>query len=182
MAFMGLSLSDAKQLLGCNKEIVAGAVWKERTNDHKAATRRCFESRLRLDGVLPRGLWFRVVVFPQFPDKATIQMDCEQPRTKTNVTMYRLEWRPLSGHTNAMDGTPEEFAGLYFEPGDTHEHCCLDHAVPMEDRIKVGGVHLARPVVPDFLNYSQVLSYACDRLRIGNGATIPPPGDQQSLF
>jgi hypothetical protein len=181
MPLMGLSLSDAKQLLSCEKEIV-GAVWKERTNDHKVATRICYESRLKLDGVLPRGLWLRVVAFPQFPDKATLQMDCEQPGTKTNVTMYRLEWRPLSGHTNGMDGKPEEFAGWYFAPGDTHEHCCLDHAVPTEDRIKVGGVHFARPITPDFQNFAQVLSHACVRLNIKNVGIIPKPGDQQSLF
>ena len=175
------SLSEAKQLLETSKRL-SGSRWNPRVNREGIAQRHSYECRLEVDGALPRGLWFRVIVFPRHLNVATFQMDCELPGTRANLPLYRLEWRPLSGHINAMSGCPVEFAGRLFLSGETHEHCCLDHAIESENRIKSGGVHFARPILPDFQNFNEALAYVCEKIHIVNGDEIPPPGAQGSLL
>lgn len=181
---MGLSLTDARWLIECEKHLIVGdSRWISRPpRNKKSGETHLFECRVGTTGAMPRGLWFRAVLFPRYPDTATIQVDCDQPDTRSHMTLYRVEWRPLSGHFNALDGRPEEFAGMMFSPGDTHEHCCLDHASESEDLIKPPGVHLARPISPDFRNFAQVLAHACGKLRIMNPDAIPPPEDQSSFI
>ena len=181
---MGLSLTDARWLVECEKRlIVRDSVWATRPpRTSKSGETHTFECRVGTAGALPRGLWFRVVLFPRYPDTATIQLECDRPDSRSHMTLYRVEWRPLSGHMNALDGRPEEFAGMRFEPGDTHEHSCLDHAFGPSDLIEPPGVHLARPISPDFQDFAQVLAHACGKLRITNGDAVPPPKDQGSFI
>lgn len=107
---MYLSLEEALSYLEAEKEIVANGSWQSRENRDNRCPIRFFESRVKIANTLPRGLKFRISVFPTFPNVATFQLECDQPRTKTCITLYRLDWRPLSAHGNGMHAhVPEEF-------------------------------------------------------------------------
>jgi hypothetical protein len=40
-------------------------------NNGGRVEKHCFEARLEIDGALPRGLWFRAIVFPRSLDSGT---------------------------------------------------------------------------------------------------------------
>ncbi len=178
---MTIGLHEAKLLIECEKQLVALAEWKPVENREGRAEKHIFEARIAIDGTLPRGLWFRILVYPRFLNCGTFQLDCDKPGSRSHHTLYRLEWRPIRGHINGQHGPPE-YRGLPFRPGETHHHCCLDHTVDAEGRIRAGDVQCARPIVPDFRNFDEALAFACDTLRIWNRADIPRPGDQGALF
>ncbi len=180
---MILAADEAKAYLESDKVLVQPQGWRPKDNRVKKHPVLFFESRVRISTVLPRGLRFRVSIFPTFPDMATFQLDCELPPARTCLPLYRLEWRPLAGHGNSMDvNVPEELRGLVFHPGETHEHICTDCMISDRSRLTSAGVHAARRVEPDFQTYEAALAYVCDKLRIRNGRDIPPPNAQAEMW
>jgi hypothetical protein len=110
-------------------------------------------------------------------------MELDRPNVKTCFPLYRLEWSAISGHGNAVgEEVPEELRGLIFEPGDSHEHSCIDHVSSDRQIIRKGGVHAARKIEPDFDSYDDALRYVCDTLKIENREAIPASGIQWPLF
>lgn len=169
--------------LGADKTLVAGGTWQPKENRDGRYPITLFECRVRIAHSMPRGLKFRISVFPKFPNSATFQLECDQPNQRTCVTLYRLEWRPISGHGNALGPpTPEELRGLSFSQGETHEHICTDNIATVEQRVIMPGVHAARRVQPDPPTYEDALSYVCDRIRILNPKDVPPSNAQWSLI
>jgi hypothetical protein len=63
---------------------------------------------------------------------------------------------------------------LVFGVGETHEHICFNRAVEHVGRLRVGGVHTARRIEPDFASYLDALAHACGTLDLLNCAEIPP--------
>lgn len=180
---MTIPLSDANYLLGADKQLIEMRSWVWSGNCEKRSPLLIFWSRILIDGALPRGLWFRISVFPKYPDVATFQMDMEKPGVRTHLELYRLEWRPLTGHVNGMgENCPEELKGLVFAAGDTHEHICNDNVGPIENRIRASGVQSARKIEPDFESYDAALAYVCDKLRIVNWRGIPQSTAQNEMF
>ncbi|AMJ59072.1 hypothetical protein AXW83_01060 [Bosea sp. PAMC 26642] len=179
---MALELDEAVFYLDSDKELAAGAGWQPKKNRAGSYPVMFFERRLRIAQAMPRGLKFRISVFPTFPDVATFQLECDQPGQKTCLVLYRLEWHPISGHSNGLGlPTPPEIQGLVFLPGDTHEHTCRDHVTAVERRVLEPGVHAARRIEPDFQTYDAALSYVCGRIRLINPEAIPPSGAQWDL-
>jgi|ERR1700732_1705878 len=178
---MTLSLTDAKSILETPKRLTNIHQWIVARNREGCAQVLKFEARIEIDGVLPRGVWFRSIVIPQYTDTATFQLDCDQPSNRSHIPLYRLEWRPFRSHTNGNNG-PEELRGLFFPAGTTHEHNCLDHASHKEGRILSGGVQTARKIEPDLVSFAEALRRACDILLIMNHEAIPPPKVQGELF
>jgi hypothetical protein len=178
---MWLKVVDAQHFLECQKCLVGTNEWKRVENREGRAEKHTFEARIAIDGILPRGLWFRIVVYPRYPNTATFQLSCERIGSRSQHTLYRLEWRPLSPHLNGFHGPPE-LQGMPIPAGQTHEHSCLDHVAEAEGRIRSGDVQCARPIEPDFPNFAAALAFVCDKLKIKNCGDIPSPADQGSLF
>jgi hypothetical protein len=139
-------------------------------------------SDVTIDDGQPRGLRFRVSVFPSRVNSATFQLECayEPPRGKTTLPLYRFEWNPISGHQNAFDVPDDGLAGRTFYPGETHEHSCLDH-VSGSGFVKSGGVHCARPILLDAANFHDALTYVCVRIHLIGVAQIGNPEEQWQL-
>jgi hypothetical protein len=179
---MQLGLDEATAYLGADKSLVDGSGWQPKENRYGRYPITLYESRVRIDQAMPRGLKFRISVFPTLPNSATFQLECDQPGQRTCVTLYRMEWRPISSHTNGLGPpTPEDIRGLSFSPGETHEHICTDNVTMFEQRIIKPGVHAARRVEPDPATYDDALAYVCARIRIVNPGDVPPSNAQWSL-
>jgi len=179
---MHLGLDEAISYLQADKLLVEGGGWQPKENRDGRYPITLYESRIRIDQAMPRGLKFRISVFPSFPNSATFQLDCDQPGQRTCITLYRMEWRPISSHTNNWGPpTPLEIRGLRFLPGETHEHICTDNVTMVEQRIIRPGVHAARKVVPEPASYEDALAYVCDKLRIVNARDVPSSNAQWSL-
>jgi hypothetical protein len=187
---MELSYADAVTYMTAPKQLIAPADrpfgpddWAVKKNNAGRQAAAFFEARVGLRQAMPRGLKFRISIFPAHPETATFQLELDLPNTKTCLPLYRLEWGALSGHGNLMDQQfPEELRGLVFEPGETHAHSCLDHLTPERLAVRKGGVHAARKIESPILSYEGALRYACGTLNIENPEVVPPPGVQWTLF
>jgi hypothetical protein len=178
---MVIPIQEAQQILAAPKQVFDSKDWQPKANRESRTPVLFFEARIRIASAVPRGIRFRISVFPRFPDVATFQLEYEQPGKRTLLTLYRLDWRPLSGHGNGRNG-PEELWDLTFEPGVTHEHICLDNLSFVENRVLKSGVQSARRVEPDFSCYEDALTYVCGRLNIINRDEIPLPKAQGEFF
>ncbi|MGX5734536.1 hypothetical protein [Bosea thiooxidans] len=179
---MSLGLTEARAYLEADKELTSPAPWRPKNNRDGRYPITFFECRVKIGQSMPRGLNFRISVFPTFPDVATFQFECDQPASRTCLTLYRMEWRPISGHGNGLqDHIPPDLRGLIFQPGETHEHICTDNVGIGDQQILKPGVHAARRIQPDFRTYNDALDYVCAKLRIRNPDAIPPSNAQWQL-
>jgi hypothetical protein len=178
---MTISVDDARFFLFSEKRLLDIKGWAvKRTRDQRDELLE-FLSRVSIESALPRGLWFRACIITRFQDSASIQLKIEKPGERTRLPLYRLDWRPPSRHGNGMSG-PQDIRGLVFDPGQTHEHICLDNADEFNGIVLSRGVQSARKIDPDFENYSEAFTYVCDKLRFLNGPSVPPPDAQWSLL
>ena len=72
--------------------------------------------------------------------------------------------------------------GKFFALGETHEHICIYHLIPKLKRLRAGGVHTARPIVPNFKDFNAALMHVCTVLKIRNGDMIPERNAQGELI
>jgi len=183
MTIMTIPVTDAIFLLQSRKRLTDLHAWDRKSNRDKKTPLLIFQSRVAIENALPRGVWFRISVIPQFQDSATFQLDVEKPGERSHLELYRLDWRPPTGHANGMgQDCPEELRGLVFSPGQTHEHICTDNLANAEGRLRASGVKAARKIEPDLENYDEALRYVCGRLFIENGNDIPASNAQTELF
>jgi hypothetical protein len=180
---MSLSGDDARYILETEKNVAKRLEWLAASGSRDGCARRvAFESRINLKGMsLPRGIWFRASVIPQYPDQATFQIECENPGVRAHIPLFRMEWRPMRSHRNGALG-PEELQGLFIDVGVTHAHSCLDHIDSETGDVLAGGVHTARVVIPDPATYDEALIWFCTQTRIINPGDIPPPPAQGEMF
>ena len=180
---MTIPVTDALFLLQSRKRLTTLGAWVWKGNRDKKPALLMFQSRTAIESALPRGLWFRISIMPQFPNSATFQLDLEKPGERSHLELYRLDWRPPTGHANGMGpDCPEDLRGLIFAPGQTHEHICTDNLANAEGRLRASGVKAARKIEPDFGNYDEAVRYVCGRLFIENGNDIPASNAQTELF
>lgn len=179
---MTLDIGDAKRILRANKVLMDIHPWVSKPTRDGKCIQYSFESRIRADSSMPRGLWFRITVFPRYPDTTTFQMECDIPNSRSHMPLYRLDYRPIHTHSNSDDWGPMRLRGLFFEFGETHEHICLYHAIPKLKRLRSGGVHTARRIKPDFLDFDSALEHVCSVLNIQNGGMIPDRNAQGELL
>lgn len=191
---MPLSADDARHLIESRKVLTGPFRWMPRwreESDRKkmdkqerplTPLRLDLVSALAIDGVQPRGLRLRASVFPRRTNAAMFQLECAMvpPQGNRRHELYRMEWNPIRGHTNALDCADPDIAGMYFGPGDTHEHSCLDH-LSGKGFVRVNDVHAARPIFPDPADFKDALTYVCARICIENGGDIRPPVAQGEL-
>lgn len=177
---MTLSVSDAKSILRAKKRLIDLHPWVRKCRDGKEVQIE-FKSRISVSSSMPRGLWFRCVLWASYPDVANIQLECDIPDNKSHLPLYRLDWKPLDTHLNGNFG-PKNLRGLFFDVGETHEHCCLYNICHNDLIIRANGVQTARRITPDFLSYKDALIYVCARIGIVNLDEVPPPEAQGEMF
>lgn len=179
---MSLSGDEARHIMGTDKRLLRRLPWSVAASSRDGCARRVkFESRVILGATMPRGVWVRVSLIPQYADRATFQLECENPGVRSHIPLFRLEWNPMRPHVNGPHG-PEELHGLFIDAGVTHAHSCLDHIDAATDEVPPTGVHSARVVTPDFDTYDAALLWFCKQTRIVNPGDVPPPPTQGELL
>jgi hypothetical protein len=178
---MSLLGADARHILETEKRLLRRVDWSVTGGNRAGCARRVmFESRVNMKSTVPRGVWFRASLIPQFADSATFQLECESPGAKARIPLFRLDWRPMGVHRNGGLGPPE-LRGLFIEAGVTHVHSCLDHIDEETGELGSGSL-TARVVSPDFDSYDAALIWFCEKTRILNLGDIPPPPTQGELL
>jgi hypothetical protein len=129
-------------------------------------------STLDVDGVTVQGLQLRILAWRQYPDEAVcIQLLYAWPRAKYRP-IWRIEWRPFSGHNNRNKGPPEfrlrEIKG-------SHQHTFRLNWREGEGVLRQGNLPIAVPINPDPTNFASLLAFSGNELRIRNMGTIPAP-------
>lgn len=180
---MTISVVEAKHILRSRKRLLIGEpLWQLKASRIGSGDQLEFKSRVTISGAVPRGVWFRCIVFSKHANVGSIQLDCDHNEKRSHTPLYRLDWHPLRPHINGSFGLVslrKDFIGA----GVTHEHCCLYNICYQTRRIRSNGVQTARKIVPDFATFNDALAHVCAKLRIANWREIPPQTEiQQELF
>lgn len=177
---MPISFEQADEIYRAPKELVPPLRWRSTTSSNNSFQRRNLESALLLSGGSPRGVYFRIIVYAGSLVRATFQLECDLPGSRTHVPLYRLDLGPYGGHLN-KDYGPEEIRGLYIPPGQTHEHLFYD-SLRQDRRLREDGCPQARILDNPPTDFPTALSLVCSKINIVNGHEVPNPGDQGLLL
>ncbi|MEP3180385.1 MAG: hypothetical protein ABJO45_12620 [Lentilitoribacter sp.] len=156
--------------------------WKTVPASNTKEQRQCFETRIKLEGTIPRGVWFRITIFPGSLIRSVFQLECDIPNSRTHVPLYRLELDPLTAHTNKLYGD-DEVNGVFIDAGVTHEHIFYDSLKPGNILRKPNRCDEQARIVKDPpSDFAHALSYVAVKIELQNADQIPHPNAQGLLF
>lgn len=171
----------ADMIFRAPKRLIGSREWKP-VNAGRKHTHRSYEQQIALRESIPRGVYFRALVYPFPKESATFQLECDLPRTRTRLTLYRLELKPLKPHVNKLYG-PENINGVLIGAGITHEHLFYDSVTDARHlRVGQAACEQARVVHDPPQDFTTALTYVCSRINILNGEEVPLPEDQGILL
>lgn len=177
---MPLEFEIADRIFQTRKRLLRPMRWRSVESKKQNEQLRCLECRVEVAGGVPRGVLFRVTVFPGSLARATFQLECDLPTGRSHIALYRLELRSRRGHTNKLYG-PDELAGLIIPADRTHEHLFYD-SLRKDGLLRSNPCEQARLVDDPPQNFPNALALVCSRINIINGSDTPNPGDQGLLL
>ena len=179
---MPIPFDLADYIFKCSKKLQAPLVWeKVQSNNRHRETRNRLECRVSVHGSIPRGVWFRITVYPRSFSSMTFQLECDHPsKPKLHIPLYRLEMSPARAHTNKLYGG-DDISGLFLAAGETHEHLFYD-SLTKNNELRVVSCQQARSISCPPHDFTTGLSYVCSKLNMENGEEVPPPQDQGILL
>lgn len=122
-----------------------------------------FEYPLAVAGVVTGGFQLRMKVSKTWIDKdACAQLEFCPAGKRTELVLWRVEWRPIGCHTNGAMPADHKFASI----SGTHQHTFDDNYLPGEGRMKSGNLPAARPINNDLNTLSEFLAYVGKLFRI----------------
>jgi hypothetical protein len=176
---MLIPYAEADHIFRSQKRLLKPMEWDSRFWGGRE--QKCLECRLRMDGgAVPRGVFFRIVSYPEFLDALTFQLECERPEARGHVTLFRLEVAPFRSHMNKLYG-PDDINGRYFAAGETHEHDFHD-SLTQDGNLRMSSCEQARAIPNPPNDFATALARVCSRINIVNGDDLPTPRTQGSLF
>ena len=178
---MPIPYADADRIFVSEKRLLKPLRWESvPKNNKKTEYFRKLEARVQIDSGIPRGVFFRAMVYPGSLTHVTFQLDCDLPTGRTNIALYRFELNPVKPHMNKLYG-PDEINGLRIDAGVPHEHVFYD-SLCNDGSLRKRTDQQARIVEDPPENFSTALDYVCRRTNIINGEDVPSPGDQGQLL
>jgi hypothetical protein len=170
---------EADHIFRAQKRLLEPMEWDSRSRGGRE--HKCLECRIQMDGgAVPRGVFFRIVTYPEFLDSLTFQLECERPEARGHVTLYRLEVALFRSHMNKVYGH-DEINGRFFAAGETHEHDFHD-SLTQDGNLRMSSCEQARPVIDPPHDFATALARVCSRINIINGNELSAPHTQGSLF
>jgi hypothetical protein len=159
---------DLQALYEQKKRFPTRPVWRERD----ANWIQCVQA-LDIDGVTVEGLRFRATALLRRPDESvTFQIEYLPPRRQPRGgPMSRVEWRPLSGHSNKGRG-PAHLRNV-LQTGTHHHHfheCWKDSP----NQVRKGNLDIALPVEPE-PSWDEILVFVGKEFRIEPIEWVPFP-------
>lgn len=179
---MPIPFDVADNIFKCAKTLQAPLRWELVKSNNKARElRKRLECRVAVDGTIPRGVWFRIIVYPRSLSCMSFQLECDHPqKPRQHIPLYRLEMSPVRAHTNKLYGD-DEINGLFLAAGQTHEHAFYD-SLTAQGELRVDSCQQARGISSPPEDFATGLEFVCGRIHVSNGADVPPPEDQGMLF
>jgi hypothetical protein len=132
---------------------------------------------LDISGVTVEGLYLRAQARQNLPEEAvTFQLEYRPP-PKVRLRggpLWRIEWRPLSGHSNKGRGPPE--LRFKLQTGSHHHPFDLNWAEEPK-AVRRGNLPIAVPFPADFEDtYDGLVAFVGQQFKIGNiGVVTTPP-------
>lgn len=176
---MPIPFEMAERIFVAEKQLIS-PFWRDVQSATKSEQHRTLECRVTIAGGVPRGVMFRIGLFPRNLNSATFQLECDRPDVRSRVPLYRLELAPLGAHTNAQYG-PDDINGLFIDPGITHEHDFHD-SLTADGKLRSKSDAQARIVANPPQDFSTALAYVCSRINVINPHDVPNPGTQGWLL
>lgn len=178
---MPISYDDAHAIFTSEKRLLRPLRWASvPKSNNKTEYLRKLEARVQIEAGVPRGVFFRVLVYPGSLTHATFQLDCDLPSGRTNIALYRFELNPVRAHTNKLYG-PDDINGIFIDAGVPHEHLFYD-SLCQDGSLRKRTDEQARIVENPPKDFPTALDYVCRRTNITNGGDMPNPGDQGQLL
>ena len=157
-----LDLVDAEKILGAKPN------WDE-NSDPKYVV---FDFPLTVEGVVTGGFQLRVKVSKTWIDRdAMAQLEFRPTGKRSSIQLWRIDWKPLSSHTNGA--MPHEFRFATLE--GTHHHPFADNYLSTETRMKEGNLPAARPIDNDLNTLSDFLACVGKIFRIKDVELVEIP-------
>lgn len=177
---MPIPFEVADRIFRAEKQLLRPLKWESVEGKKRNEQRRKLECRVEVDGSIPRGVFFRITMFPRSLTRMTFQLETDMPSGRKHVPLYRLEMEPMRPHMNKMYG-PDEINGIYIAAGQAHEHVFYD-SLTEEGDLRSNPCEQARTLSEIPGDFATALGLVCHRISIENGDLLPSPGDQGDLL
>lgn len=180
---MPIPFETANRIYTSEKHLLKPMQWRLVVENRKKvnSARQALECRIQIDSSIPRGVWFRITIFPASFSCICFQLECDLPDgARTHVPLYRLELHPIRAHLNKPYGG-DEVNGLLIDAGQTHEHSFYD-SLNTDWSLRTSACEQARVVVNPPTDFDAGLSYVCAKLNIENNLVVPRPENQGDLL
>lgn len=129
-------------------------------------------SALEVDGVTMASVQLRMRAIQDQPDRAVmIQLEYNPPKGR-HERLIRIEWRPLSPHTN-NNRAPEPYRLMIIRT--SHIHRFGDNYHVAGQRMLRPNLPHAVPLEPDPANFNELLAVASKELRISDLDRVAAP-------
>lgn len=177
-----MEYDEAKYLFDNPKTLLGPLKWTEKSKSGRKQP--CLESKVRLQGSsVPKGAIFRISGHPMKLTSFTFQLEVLNSKTRSgspHITLYRLDVCPLDAHRN-YSGKNKTLLNKRFEIGETHEHD-FRHNFSKGECLSPKSSLMADSVPETVCDYFTGINFACTRLNIQNGSSIPTPPGQGELI
>ena len=177
---MAVTLDQAFQMLREPKWLILDHVEWSTEKGRKSDYLWRLKSRTRTLTTMPRGLWFRVTTWVDYPLVAVFQLECDYPSIKSHMVLHRLELNPFGTHRNNGWG-PLHLCGLFIDAGVTHEHSFLHYGGLENTELSAGVDPMAAVTEDPPADFDSALLHVCAKLQIQNCGDIPPVPLQKLL-
>jgi hypothetical protein len=171
---MGQLPTEIESLINAEK-ILGGTPNWDYDSDSKYVV---FSYPLEIEGITTGGFQLRLKVSKRWPDRDCIAQLEYAPTRRTAFPLWRVDWRPLSPHTNT--GTSKEYPFVKFT--DSHHHPFDENFFALELRMRAGNLPNARPLLNDLNTLSDFLACVGELFRIKDINRVEIPSVSADMF
>lgn len=146
-----------------------------------------FTVALDIDGVTQIGLRLRARCRPDYSDQdVTFQVEYQFAGLAKPVPVTRIDWRPISAHTNKNVGPVEwrlrQFHASHIHPFHENHIWMIGNGLPLADNVK-SNLPIAAPLENDPGDFSALVVLMGQHFNIEGVSAIPaPPWNAPRLF
>lgn len=155
-------------LIDAEKSLGAKPNWDDKSDPKYIV----FAYPLTIDGMVTGGFQLRFKISKTWVDRdAVAQLEYRPAGKRSALPLWRIEWRPISPHTNA--GMPDDLKFTTIE--GTHHHPFLENYLPADQRMREGNLPAARPIDNDLNTLSDFLACVGKIFRIRDVELVEIP-------
>lgn len=177
---MPIPFREADIIFKSSKRLLRPLTWGEKVGSRKNDTRTCLESRVEIAGIVPRGVFFRIVSHPGSLARVTFQLEVEKNGSRVKLVLYRFELSPARPHANKLYGD-DDINGVFIDAGIPHEHVVYD-SLKADGELRTRPDEQGRIVTNPPTDFTTSLAHVCSRINVMNGGDIPPLKRQGALL